>query len=174
MILKNFCNAKLLLVFFCVFLLQGCFIFDDEVNQARSKIEEIKSRSAENVTPPPKMKEFAALTYSGIGELDPFDPKRMITEIVHKKCDEKRKAELLEEYPLEAMSAVGTLYQGGQKWVLIQSPDDGTVHKLGVGDHLGKNFGEITKIGDTEIDILEKINVPFKGCVEMKTVLTIR
>lgn len=70
--------------------------------------------------------------------------------------DLNRRKEALEEFPLDALKMVGTLSRGKQTWAVIQAPD-GTVHRSKVGDHLGQNFGIITRVSDEKVDLLELI-----------------
>ena len=70
--------------------------------------------------------------------------------------DPNRRKEPLEEYPLDALKMVGTLTRGKRALAVIQAPD-GTVHQAIVGNHLGQNFGRITKISEDKIELIEKI-----------------
>ena len=51
---------------------------------------------------------------------------------------------------------VGTLERGKQVWGLIRDPE-GTIHRVQPGNHAGENYGEIIRIGETSIDLLEII-----------------
>ncbi len=173
-ILKRF--SWVVLCIFCVNSIQGCFFFDEEIKELRAKINTIKSKPAAEVPLPDRMKEFPKVVYVGEGKRDPFIALNFIRgdDRVVDKCKIDRPKELLEDFPLNSLSMVGSMDQGGRMWVFIRSADDGTVHKLAIGDHLGKNFGEITKITDTEMEILEKMDNPVRGCVKQKTVKTVQ
>jgi type IV pilus assembly protein PilP len=51
---------------------------------------------------------------------------------------------------------VGTLagLQEGNLWVLIRD-GDGEIHRVQVGNYLGRNHGEIINISETQIDLIE-------------------
>lgn len=70
--------------------------------------------------------------------------------------DPNRRKEPLEDYPLETLKMVGTLSRGKQVWAVIQAAD-GTVHRAKTGDHLGQNFGMITRISEDKVSIIELI-----------------
>jgi len=70
--------------------------------------------------------------------------------------DLNRRREPLEEYPLDALKLVGMLARGTEAWAVIQAPD-GTVHRAGVGNHLGQNFGTITRVSEEKVDLVELI-----------------
>ena len=51
---------------------------------------------------------------------------------------------------------VGTLTRGKQTWAVVQAPD-GTVHRMKIGDHLGQNFGMVTRVSDEKVDVIELV-----------------
>jgi len=68
-----------------------------------------------------------------------------------------RSKEPLELFGLPSLKVVGSLGDAAQLWALIQDPT-GAVNKVKVGDKIGKNFGEITEISESELVIIEKIS----------------
>lgn len=86
--------------------------------------------------------------------------------------DMNRRKEPLEEFPLDALKMVGTLARGKQTWAVIQAPD-GTVHRSKVGDHMGQNFGMVTKITDEKIDLIELVQGPSGDWIEREANLAL-
>lgn len=70
------------------------------------------------------------------------------------KPDEQRAKEYLEQFNISAMVMVGTIVKDGGMWGLI---DDGTgnVHRIQVGNYLGRNHGKINYIDNSKVDIRE-------------------
>ena len=60
----------------------------------------------------------------------------------------------LEQFPLAQLRLVGNLSSHEMRVALVQDPD-GMVHPVGVGEHLGTDFGRIVAVGDEGIDLVE-------------------
>ena len=63
----------------------------------------------------------------------------------------------LEGEPLDALSMVGTLANNQGAYGLVQD-SEGLVHRVTVGNHMGQNYGRITSITESEIQLLEIIS----------------
>ena len=66
-----------------------------------------------------------------------------------------RRKEPLEAFPLDAVKMVGTLQRAGLSYALLQI--DKTVYQAKVGNYVGQNFGMITNITESEIEIKEVV-----------------
>jgi type IV pilus assembly protein PilP len=64
--------------------------------------------------------------------------------------------EELETFELDAMRMVGVLERADDLWAIVKD-QAGTVHRVQVGNYLGRNFGKITNIQEDRIDIREII-----------------
>ena len=60
---------------------------------------------------------------------------------------------------------VGTLSDQRASFGLVQDAQ-GLVHRVTVGNHLGQNFGRITKITDSEIQLVEIVPDGLGGYLE--------
>lgn len=49
---------------------------------------------------------------------------------------------------------VGTVVMKTGLWGLIKA-SDGTIHRVQVGNHIGKNYGKITRITHDKIELIE-------------------
>lgn len=109
------------------------------------------------VDPLPEVKPYQYFTYQAFDIASPFVPRKndqaqsMISGI---QPDLNRYKEVLESYPLESLSMVGSLQQNNVIFALIKSPD-GTLHRVKIGNHLGQNFGRINHISESEVKLLE-------------------
>jgi type IV pilus assembly protein PilP len=70
--------------------------------------------------------------------------------------DRLRRREELENYSLDSLKMVGTLEQNETRWALVVAPD-GILHRVRVGNYLGKNNGQITLISPEIIQLTEII-----------------
>jgi type IV pilus assembly protein PilP len=52
---------------------------------------------------------------------------------------------------------VGTLEQNDTRWGLVTAPD-GILHRVRVGNYMGQNNGQITRISPNEIQLTEIIS----------------
>jgi len=92
---------------------------------------------------------------------DPFSSDKLISALKQDGISSNpvivaelaRRREPLELYPLDSMTMVGSITRGGQTYALISA--DRLIHKVATGDHLGMNFGKITRITDDFVELLE-------------------
>jgi type IV pilus assembly protein PilP len=124
----------------------------DERNLARPQVEPI-----------PAPKQFKPESYN-IGALtEPFSSQKLVQAIKNDAKGEgnseliakerTRRKEPLESYPLDAMSMVGSLVKAGQPMVLVKV--DNLLYQVKLGNHLGQNYGLVTKISETEVTLRE-------------------
>jgi type IV pilus assembly protein PilP len=66
-----------------------------------------------------------------------------------------RRKEPLEAFPLDSMSMVGSVTKQGQPYALLRV--DALLYQVKVGDHIGQNYGQITRISETEITLQETV-----------------
>lgn len=108
------------------------------------------------VQPIPEVKPYEPFTYDAFGLTDPFDPKRLRPAKGGGSLqpDMSRPKEPLEAYSLESLTMVGTLEQDHTPQAIIKTPDN-RLYRVTVGNHMGQNFGVITRITDSEVDLKE-------------------
>ena len=68
--------------------------------------------------------------------------------------DITRRKEDLEAFPLEELKMVGTLTMKSILWGLVKAAD-GTIHRVQIGNYMGKNFGHIIHISIGKIELME-------------------
>lgn len=177
---------KLLILFKMVvlsLLLSGCNILGSDINDHVKNIEKLKSETSLGEVPPPiQFDDFESVVYMGHLKRDPFAVLSFIPDegpgIERPRCVINRELDVWENYPLSTFSVVGFMELNGQKWALMKTTGDGgTTHRLTIGDHLGKNYGEIMNIskdgGVVTVEILEMIDNPRKGCLKRNTTLSL-
>jgi type IV pilus assembly protein PilP len=147
-------------------LLSGCA--DDGMDDLREFVATAHAGKQPKVEPLPEIKPQEGFAYAAVSLIDPFatfSRKTDIAKTTGPRPDMNRRREPLEEFPLDALKMVGTLGRGRQAWAVIQAPD-GTVHRVGVGNYIGQNFGKILKISEDKISVLELVQAPLGDWVE--------
>jgi type IV pilus assembly protein PilP len=71
--------------------------------------------------------------------------------------DPLRRKEELERFSLDSLRMVGTLEQSDTRWGLVLAPD-GILHRVQVGNYLGRNNGQITRIAPERIQLTEIVS----------------
>lgn len=140
-----------ILFFFALFFL-GCSN-KGKHSELMDYIDNIKSRPPQQIEPLPKAKTFEPFSYQAQNQRSPFQPSQRRATGIYQP-DVNRPKEPLENFPLDALKMVGTLEQANRNWGLILAPD-GNVYQVQVGSYLGKNYGRVDKITDTQIDLTE-------------------
>ena len=113
--------------------------------------------------PVPEPKQFSPYVYEGKVAVDPFDSQKLLLAVARQadarasassiKPDLDRRREVLEGYPLDQLKMVGTLRQQRKNAALIDV--GGQTHMVRVGNYMGQNFGLVTKISETEVELKE-------------------
>lgn len=151
-------------------LLAGCVSKDmSDLEQYR---DEVLARKGGNIEPLPPIRPYEHYIYQSAekGLRDPFESflETKPEEIDAKSQDvdtaqqqlvdeiQTHNREELENYELDAMRMVGVLERAEDLWAIVRD-QSGTVHRVQVGNYLGRNFGKITNIQEDRIDIREII-----------------
>ena len=142
-----------------LFLLSGCG--DGGIQEVRDWMSEVRAQTPVSVQKLSKSKKFEPFTYTGKEELDPYNSTKLTVALAKLqansnsgiKPDLERRKEPLESYPLDSIKMVGTLEKPGLSYALLQV--DKVVFQAKIGNYVGQNFGMITRISDTEVEIKE-------------------
>ena len=123
------------------------------------------------ITPIPPFKSYKAFSYSATTLRSPFDRPVEIREITQLqavstvKPDENRAKEFLEQFTFDSMGMVGSLSRSNVDWTLIQDPEGG-VHRVKLGNFLGRNHGRIVEMTQSYIAVIEIVSDGNDGWVE--------
>jgi type IV pilus assembly protein PilP len=148
-------------------LLSACGGANDDL---RAYIDEIKARPGGRIEPLPPVEPAPTFAYEPGTRRSPFLPDAPARRVSNdpnavEGPDRNRPRELLEEYPLDTLRMVGTLANGRGSFGLVQA-NNGLVHRVSVGNHMGQNFGRIISISDSEIQLVEIISDGLGGYLE--------
>lgn len=113
------------------------------------------------IEPLPNIKPIEPYAYSAQDLSDPFNienlkPKQVVSTRSGEGPDTNRRRETLENYPLDALKMVGTLFRESEQRVIIKTPE-GAVQTAVVGNYLGQNYGKIISIDESEVVIKEQV-----------------
>jgi type IV pilus assembly protein PilP len=139
--------------------LSGCDGGDNQ--EVKQWMDEVRQQTKVNVPKLSEPKKFLPFTYAVRDNIDPYNPGKLEIALAKAKAsstgalkpDMDRRREPLESYPLDNLRMVGTLQKPGINYALIQA--DKTVYHLKVGNYIGQNFGMITNISETEVELKE-------------------
>jgi type IV pilus assembly protein PilP len=162
----------LLLVIVAVIALSGCNSDDGNRDELRRYIEETKARAPGPIQPLPEFKEPKTFLYLAGGRRSPFQPEviekaapLIVEQDYGPKPDPTRAPEELESYELDSLRMVGTLKVDGAQWGLVLTKD-GTIHRVSEGNYMGKNYGRIVAITETEITLIELVQTASGNYIE--------
>jgi type IV pilus assembly protein PilP len=167
-------------------LLTGCVSTD--MSDLEGYIAEVNARPARTtIQPLPELivPEMYAYQSAEAGKRDPFESflKQRAEEATRPGGDDAKTAALrreiegrnpeeLEQFELDALRMVGTLNDNNQLWGIVLDKD-GTVHRVRVGNYLGKNYGKIMNIAEDKIELREIINTSNGGLEERPATLAL-
>ncbi|RMG31924.1 MAG: pilus assembly protein PilP [Gammaproteobacteria bacterium] len=159
-------------------LLGGCTASTDTSDLERF-VQQVRARKAAPIEPLPEFKPYETFLYQAFDRRSPFVPSTTdLAAIARHEAgngvhpDPNRPREPLEEYALDSLRMVGTLEKEGRRWALIQTPE-GTVHRVTVGNYLGRNNGRIVRITDLGVELKEIVPDGLGGWKERKTTLAL-
>ncbi|MEO0435874.1 MAG: pilus assembly protein PilP [Pseudomonadota bacterium] len=124
---------------------------------------EKRSRPGGIIEPIPTFKAYEAFAYSATRLRSPFDRPIEVREITQLqaisavKPDDNRAKEFLEQYTFDSLSMVGTLERGLNNWALIKDPQGG-IHRVQIGNFLGRNHGKIVEMTETYLAVVEIVS----------------
>jgi len=133
------------------------------MSDLQAYVEQVKQREAAPIEPLPEIPQIDTFVFEPRDRRDPFALDAQIAEAASGATpggvtpDLTRRKEELEQYALDALRMVGTLEQEEAIWALVTAPG-GVLHRVQVGNYLGTNNGQITRITETGIELIEIIS----------------
>jgi type IV pilus assembly protein PilP len=156
-------KSPLLIPFLAIVLmaLAGCDSQQDDLNRY---IAEVKDRPATPIPPIPAVRTYTPYKYEGLLGRDPFrtstsegsDQVASSGPAKGPRPDLQRPREYLERFELDTLVMVGTFAKEASEWALVKDPD-GVVHRVAVGNYMGKNHGKVSGISNDEVQLSEFI-----------------
>ncbi|HDZ56934.1 MAG TPA: type 4a pilus biogenesis lipoprotein PilP [Pseudomonas xinjiangensis] len=155
-------------------LLTGC---GGDFDDLRVFTEETRARPVGTIEPLPRFKPYEAFTYSATSLRSPFQPPVRIDLTQRQKGsqdikpDEDRVRQFLEGFNIEGFEMVGILSNQDGMQALIRGADG--VHRVEIGDYLGRNHGRIVSIEEGRLDVVEIVPDGEGGWLERPRTLSL-
>ena len=156
-------------------LLAGCG--NNEFNDLQVFMEETRARPAGAIEPLPQVRPYEAFTYSASSLRSPFQPPVRIDLSQRErgsqdiKPDEDRPRQFLEGFNIEGFEMVGVLSNQQGMQALVRGA--GSVHRVKIGDYLGRNHGRVNGIEEGRVDVVEIVPDGEGGWLERPRTLSL-
>ncbi|SDI39646.1 type 4a pilus biogenesis lipoprotein PilP [Pseudomonas panipatensis] len=170
-------KSRLMLCGLLLLSLNGCGSGSDFAD-LQAYMDEVRARPKGSIEPMPKFQQYEAFTYNASAMRSPFQPPVKIDLAVKQKGskvikpDETRVKQFLEGFNIETFEMVGTLSNDQGMFALVRGA--GGVHRVRVGDYLGRNDGKIVSISEGKIDVIEIVPDGEGGWLERPRSLTLK
>lgn len=170
-------NKRLMLCGLLLLSLNGCGSGSD-FSDLQAYMDEVRARPKGSIEPLPKFQPYEAFTYNASSLRSPFQPPVKIDLAIKQKGskvvkpDETRVKQFLEGFNIETFEMVGTLSNQEGTFALVRGA--GGVHRVKVGDYLGRNDGKIVSISEGKIDVVEIVPDGEGGWLERPRSLTLK
>ncbi|MBC2654718.1 pilus assembly protein PilP [Pseudomonas sp. MSSRFD41] len=120
-------------------------------------LETLREQAAIRIEPAPAIRAFPALGYGAGALRSPFQAP-LATSLAGRRStaggpEPDRVRGPLEAFDIEQLQMVGTLSGNAGSFVLLRAGD--AVHRLRVGDYLGRDQGRIVAIDESWVKVLE-------------------
>lgn len=158
------------------FSLLGCS--GGDFSDLQSYMDEVRARPRGSIEPLPKFLPYEAFTYSAAALRSPFQPPVKVDTVSRAKGapeihpDETRVKQFLEGFNIEVFEMVGTLSNDSGFFALVSGA--GGVHRVKVGDYLGRNHGRVVAVDESKIDVVEIVPDGDQGWLERPRSLTLK
>lgn len=122
-------------------------------------MDQARARPNGTIEALPKFWSYEAFTYNAAALRSPFQPPVKIDLQNRQKGsrqvapDENRVKQFLEGFNIETFEMVGTIGNGSGTFALLHGA--GGVHRVKVGDYLGRNNGRVVSVSDGQVDVIE-------------------
>mgnify|MGYP002629647610 CR=1 FL=1 len=171
-------QMKMLAVLACSLLLVACSR-GDNFSDLQDFVNEVSSRAGVEVEPVPEFDPYEGFIYGAAARRSPFE----VPFVVDSASDEflaqdvepdfERVPELLENHFLGELSMVGSLNVKGVYQALIKD-SFGEVHRVEVGNYMGRNYGRIRSISKTQLNLIEIVPSTSGGWLERPQTLALQ
>jgi type IV pilus assembly protein PilP len=151
-----------------------------DMGDLQSYVQQVLARKGKRPPPIPPLEPYVVYSYQSGEGRDPFEPFFKEEAPAPAKSaagngvqpDLNRNREELEQYALDSLRMMGTLEQKDKMWGIVRSPD-GTIHRVQVGNYMGRNFGKIVNISEERIELNEIVPDGQGGWTERQAALAL-
>lgn len=165
-------KLKLSLMVAITMLLSACATNQSEFTDLQEKLDEIRKNPPGKIDPLPEFRVYEVYKYSASLLRSPFQPPIAVDQVDFTPQGKKvepdftRIKELLEDQSIESLSMVGTIRKPNEPSYALLRDSGARVHRVRIGNFVGKNHGRIIAVEDVKLDIVELIPDGQDGWVE--------
>lgn len=165
------------ILFLTFFIVSGCD-GGGNFSDLQAYMDEVRARPKGEIEPLPKFQPYESFTYSAAALRSPFQPPVKLEMADRQKGskdvkpDEARTKQFLEGFNIETFVMVGTLANDSGAFALVSGA--GGVHRVRVGDYLGRNHGRILGIEESRVDVVEIVPDGEGGWLERPRSLSLK
>lgn len=140
-----------------------------------------KAASGSTIDPIPAFRQYKAFKYSATAFRAPFEVPVEVADLLAMpqgprsdvRPDETRSKEFLEQFNIEALMMVGSVRMKGKLWVLIDDGNGG-VHRVSIGNYLGRNHGKVVSVAETQVQVVEIVSSGSDSWIERPRTIALR
>ncbi len=170
-----------LMTFAVGLVLTGCGSSGEE--DIRQWMVDERNQTKPRVAPIPAPKQFKPEMYTNAAAMEPFSNQKL-TQALKRDASQvaangalvapelARRKEPLESFPLDSMALVGSINKAGHPVALVKV--DNLLYQVKLGNHLGQNYGRVTKIGETELTLREIVQDAVGEWIERVAILQLQ
>jgi type IV pilus assembly protein PilP len=143
----------------------------DTFRDLQEFMDDVDGRPKGTIEPLPVFAQVEPFAYEASNMRSPFEPPILIKRVERRAGDPSvvpdfnRTRQFLEQYSVGRLAMVGTLTRGPSKFALIKDGDGG-VHRVQAGDYMGSDHGQISKVDEASIELIEIVPDGTGGWVE--------
>lgn len=144
-------------------MLSACVQVED-TRDLQQYVRETQATPSGKIEPLPEFKPYEGFLYRATSLRGPFQPIIKVDPVEEEnglvkndlKPDFDRPKEPLEAFKLEDLRMVGTITPlNDASLTALVRDGNGEIHRVQEGSHLGRNYGEIVTVNETQLDIVE-------------------
>jgi type IV pilus assembly protein PilP len=163
--------SRLVLCAATMAMLAGC---GNDMDELQAKVEQVKSAPGSGIEPLPEVKPYETYDYAAADQRSPFEAGIPASANAPNaiRPDSSRPREFLEQFSLDTLRMVGTVRLRGKLFGLLQT-QDGLVHRVLPGNHVGQADGRITAVEEGKISLIEIVPDGMGGFIERPAALAL-
>ena len=165
----------------CALSMWGCGSSGED--ELRQWMVNERAQAKPRITPISEPKQFLPQPYVAEEGMEPFNVLKLTQALRRESAqvasnaaliapEMARRKEPLEAFPLDAMAMVGSMNKNGKPTALLTV--DKLLYQVQLGNYLGQNYGRITAITETSIQLREIVQDPTGDWIERTTSLELQ
>lgn len=169
------------LIMLCALSMWGCGSSGED--ELRQWMASERAQAKPRITPISEPKQFLPQPYVAEEGMEPFNVLKLTQALRRESAqvasnaaliapEMARRKEPLEAFPLDAMAMVGSMNKNGKPTALLTV--DKLLYQVQLGNYLGQNYGRITAITETSIQLREIVQDPTGDWIERITSLELQ